>query len=213
MQRAASRPPQTHTHTQGFQGEGCDALALAHPGESASSYLSSQPLANSGCNLRTQKTLSSLSPEEGRRVATTGRTIFFLLKLSGSLYIEPVGTRLRTSTRKKNQNRKASLLQPADVSQSLCGVVSITFTKVGLVPSRSLLNCQCGKARGQSMGSASLPARGTEILKSLKSTPTSTPPVSESGRSRNNSADLCHCARVMYTHSSSLADSSLRLYR
>lgn len=40
-----------------------------------------------------------------------------------------------------------------------------------------------------------LPARGTEILKSLKRTPTSTsrtPPVSESGRSRNNSADLCH---------------------
>ena len=29
-----------------------------------------------------------------------------------------------------------------------------------------------------------LPARGTEILKSLKRTPTSTPPVSESGRSR-----------------------------
>merc|ERR1712021_297430 len=37
--------------TQGFSGEVCDALAVAHPRESASSYLSSQSLAASRCNL------------------------------------------------------------------------------------------------------------------------------------------------------------------
>merc|ERR1712086_923891 len=37
--------------TQGFSGEGCDALAVAHPRESASSYLFSQSLAASRCNL------------------------------------------------------------------------------------------------------------------------------------------------------------------
>merc|ERR1712021_115632 len=37
--------------TQGFSGEVCDALAVAHPRESASSYLSSQSLADSRCNL------------------------------------------------------------------------------------------------------------------------------------------------------------------
>merc|ERR1712086_782527 len=37
--------------TQGFSGEGCDALPVAHPRESASSYLSSQSLAASRCNL------------------------------------------------------------------------------------------------------------------------------------------------------------------
>merc|ERR1712021_182923 len=37
--------------TQGFSGEVCDALAVAHPRESASSYLSSQSLAASRCSL------------------------------------------------------------------------------------------------------------------------------------------------------------------
>merc|ERR1711935_508853 len=37
--------------TQGFLGEVCGALAVAHPWASASSYLSSQSLADSRCNL------------------------------------------------------------------------------------------------------------------------------------------------------------------
>merc|ERR1711935_186542 len=37
--------------TQGFLGEVCGALSVAHPWASASSYLSSQSLADSRCNL------------------------------------------------------------------------------------------------------------------------------------------------------------------
>lgn len=84
----------------------------------------------------------------------------------------------------------------------------LSFTKVGLVPSRSLLNC----AAKHEVKAWALSARGTEILKSLN-TPTSTPPVSESGRSRNNSADLCDALPTLDTPAIITVQSCWRGYR
>ena len=126
--------------------------------------------------------------------------------------IEPVSTRLRTSTRKKNQNRKASLLQPADVSQSLCGRSSFHYIHEGRARPVTLAPESC--AAKHEVKAWALPARGTEILKSLKRTPTYTPPVSESGRSRNQLCrDLCHALPTLDTPAIITVQSCWRGYR